>query len=304
MYSLISDFDSLAVEKNISNKKRILRLLIAIMGAVISALAFNLFYVPNDLVSSGLSSLGIIFSHFFEIEPVYFIFFGNLILIILGLFTIGGKRLYKSIIGAIVYTSMVYLTKDIANLIHFSFDNIFLYVLAAGLVGGFGDALLFKMGYSAGGSNILSIILSHYLKKPIGSVVRFLGYIIVLLGGFTFGYSKVMYAIIIIFLSTFVIDRVMIGISSSKMFLIITNKEEIKKYITNVVGCGITQFESKGEYSKDKKNIFMCVVPTDKYYALKLAILEIDSEAFIVVNDCYETYGGTKRKKIPFISSN
>ncbi len=304
MYDLISNFNSFEVEKTINNKKKIFKVFIFIIGAVISALAFNLFYVPHNLVSSGLSSLSIIFSYFFKFEPVAFIFFGNLILIIFGLFTIGFKHLYKSIIGALLYTLVVYLTKDIVAAMNFSFDNIFLYVIAAGFIGGIGEALVHKMGYTTGGLSILALILVHYFKKPIGEVIRFIGYGIVLLGGFTFGYTMIMYAVIIITINTLVIDRIMIGISSSKMFLIITDKEKrVKKYITDIIGCGITQLESRGAYSKDKKNILMCVVPTEKYYLLKLAILEIDEEAFIIVNDCYETCGGTKRKKVPFISS-
>lgn len=301
MFDLLN-FDPHEIEQTVKRRDIVLKIFVVILGAFISATAFNMFYVPNNLVSSGLSSLGIIFSYFMDINAVTFVFLGNLILIIVSVITIGFKKSYKSIIGALLYTSFLYFTKDIVSVLNFSFDSILLYVLAAGFVGGLGEALVYKMGYSTGGLSILALIITEYTRKPIGKVIRNIGIIIVLAGGFTFGYTMIMYAIIIIFISSLVIDKVVIGISDSKMFLIITNKEKrVKKYILEVMKFGVTEFESRGAYSKDKQKILMCVVPTDKYYSLRLAILEIDEDAFIIVNDCYETCGGTKRKKIPFI---
>ena len=61
-----------------------------------------------------------------------------------------------------------------------------------------------------------------------------------------------------------------------------------------------TEFDTKGAYSHKRRKMLMCVVPTEKYTLLKNAIHEIDSDAFIVVSDCYEVLGGTKRKKLSF----
>ena len=116
---------------------------------------------------------------------------------------------------------------------------------------------------------------------------------IVLAGAFTFGWTKAMYAIIVLYIFSIIVDRVILGISNSKAFYIITSEyEKIKKFILNNLGHGVTVIEVKGGYSGKKDNILMCVVPTSDYFKLKEGIKLIDKEAFIVITDSYEVIGG------------
>ena len=88
-------------------------------------------------------------------------------------------------------------------------------------------------------------------------------------------------------------DRVILGVSDSKAFYIITDKEElIKEYILKVLNHGVTIFNAQGGYKKDNQTVLMCVLPTKDYYRLKAGITEIDNEAFVVVTDAYEVFGG------------
>jgi len=88
-------------------------------------------------------------------------------------------------------------------------------------------------------------------------------------------------------------DRVILGISDSKAFYIITNKEEeIKEYILKVLNHGVTIFNAKGGYATKDQTVLMCVLPTKEYYKLKAGIKEIDNKAFVVVTDAYEVFGG------------
>ena len=228
-----------------------------------------------------------------------FVFFGNVFMIGLGLIFLGSDKIIGSIFGSLLYSLFLFLTEDIAVWLNFSFDNILLYALAAGIVNGFAEALVYKIGYSTGGTSILGLIISEKMKKPIGKVMRVISITIILVGGFTFGYTMVMYAIIIASISTFMIDKVTLGISDSKMFMVQTKKpEEVKEFIMQVIQSGVTEYTIKGGYSSFKKDMLMCVVPTEKYTYLKSAIKEIDKDAFIIVTDCYEVLGGTKRKKL------
>ena len=120
---------------------------------------------------------------------------------------------------------------------------------------------------------------------PLGKILRCIAFIIIGIGGIVFGYTSVMYGIIISFISTYIVDTMLIGISDSKMF-----------YIES----GVTELYSKGAYTNKRQKVLMCVVPTEKYSFLKSAIKEIDESAFIVVSDCYEVLGGTKKERIVF----
>ena len=88
-------------------------------------------------------------------------------------------------------------------------------------------------------------------------------------------------------------DRVILGISDSKAFYIITDEEKaVKDYILKYLNHGVTVFNAKGGYAKEKQNVLMCVLPTKDYYCLKEGIMEIDKDAFFVVTDAYEVFGG------------
>ena len=273
-----------------------------VIGCLISALSYNLFSVPNNFVGGGIGGLGIVLNHFFSyISPRFVILVFNVIFLIASIFTLGFKKSIMSIIGATTSTIFVYLTADFPELINFSFDNILLYVIAAGVVGGFGEALVYKAGFNTGGTSILALIIQHYKKMPLGSLLRILSMIIIISGGVAFGYTSVMYSLLITFISTYLVDRILIGISDSKMFFIHTDKEEeVKDFIIKIIESGVTEFDSHGAFSHKRKKILLCVFPTERYMLLKSAIKEIDPDSFIVVSDCYEVVGGTKRKKLDF----
>ncbi len=294
-------FDSEKLNDTILHKEALKKSALFVIGCLISSLSYNLFSVPNNFVGGGLGGFGIVLNHFFSINPRIVILVGNLIFLIASVITLGFKKSLLSIIGASTSTAFVYLTADFPGLINFSFDNILLYVLAAGVVGGFGEALVYKAGFNTGGTSIIALIIQHYRKKPLGTLLRNISFIIIISGGLAFGYTSVMYSLLITFISTYMVDKILIGISDSKMFFIHTDKEdEVKDFIIQIIESGVTEFDSHGAFSQKRKRILMCVVPTDKYTLLKSAITEIDPDAFIVVSDCYEVLGGTKRSRLDF----
>lgn len=277
-----------------------LKIVLFILGTFISAVSFNLFYVPNNFVTGGVTGLSIVFNYLTKIPVSSLVFFGNLIMIGIGFIFLGGKKTAISAIGSMLYTLFIIITADISSVINFSFDNTLFYALAAGLCGGFGEALVYRLGYSTGGTSIIGLIIADKTKKPVGKAMRYISFAIIALGGFIFGYTMIMYALIIVTISTFIVDKMTIGISDSKMFFVRTNKEkEVSEFIMQVIESGVTEFETKGGFSGEHQHMLMCVVSTDKYTFLTSAIKEIDKDAFIVVSDCYEVLGGTKRNKLP-----
>lgn len=301
IFSRLKKIDSVELESIVNKKDAVKKSALFVLGCLISALSYNLFFVPNNFVNGGLGGLGIVLNHYFQIDPRLVLLLGNFILIIISILILGFKESLLSIVGSITSIAFVYATKDIPDMINFSFDNILLYVLAAGVVGGFGDALVYKAGFNTGGNSIVALIVQHYKNKPLGIILRNVSLIVIFFGGIAFGYTSVMYSLIIMFISTYLVDKMLIGISESKMFFIHTNKqEEVKDFVIKIIESGVTELESHGAYSRKKNKILMCVVPTERYTLLKNAIKEVDPNAFIVVSDCYEVLGGTERRKLSF----
>ena len=112
-------------------------------------------------------------------------------------------------------------------------------------------------------------------------------------GFFAFGFTKFMYAIMVLYIMTVMTDRVILGVGKAKAFYIVTDKTTaVKKYIIDNLGHSVTIFDASGGYSKENEKVIMCVIPTREYYKLKEGINKIDNEAFFIVSDAYEVSGG------------
>ena len=232
---LFKKINSEEVKNRLIHKDAAKKSFLFVIGTLISALSYNLFFVPNNFVGGGLGGVGIILNKLFSIDASLVILVGNAILITISIFTLGFKESLTSVIGATVSTIFIYVTKDIPSMINFYFDDVLLYVLAAGVVGGFGESLVYKAGFNTGGTSIVALIIQHYRKQPLGGILRIISMFIILAGGFTFGYTSVMYSLIITYISTYLVDRMLIGISDSKTFFIHTDKEdEVKDFIFKI----------------------------------------------------------------------
>lgn len=275
------------------------RYLICLIGIMIIALSFNLFYIPNNYVTGGITGLSIIFGKLANIDLNTFIIVANFFLIILSLLTLGFKKSLINILGAVTFNLFMYVTKDISTIINIHFSSPIFNVLCAGVCTGIGSGIVYKVNFTAGGSDILIKVINEKLKKPIGRTNFVINAIVITFGTFIFGIEMLINALIIKFIETTIIDKILIGISDSKMLLVYTYKEsEVKDYLLKKIGSGVTILTAKGAYTKKNHNIIMCIVATDNYYKVKENIKEIDSEAFIIVSDCYEVLGGTKKVNI------
>lgn len=284
---------------NVLNKKnRFKRYLFLLIGCFLLAFSFNVFFSPNNLVTGGVSGVAIIIDNLFGISKSSFIAIVYILLIILSYLFLGKEKTKYSVIGSIFYPLFVYLTEDLAALIQFNVDNMFLITLFGALISGIGSGLTFKYGFSTGGSDIICQIISKYFKISIGNSNKIINFIIIISSGFFLGtgyvyeWEKVMYALIAVYISTTLIDKVLLGISNSKSFYIITDHEtSIKDFLMNELGMGVTVLEGRGGYTGDRKKVLMCVIPTKQYFLAKEGILEIDKKAIILINDVYESAG-------------
>ena len=117
--------------------------------------------------------------------------------------------------------------------------------------------------------------------------------LIIISGAFVFGFLKFMYAIIILYIISILTDKVLIGISESKAFYIITSKkEEVCDFVINELNHSITTMDAKGGFSNKKNSVLFTVIPTKEYFKFKQGIKMIDKDAFFTVIDAYEVMGG------------
>ena len=154
------------------------------------------------------------------------------------------------------------------------------------------------MQSTTGGSDIIMQIVCKYMHMPEGQASILSNIFIILFGGIVFGIPKVVYGIIILYVSSVIVDKMVIGISESKMFIINSSKiDAIEKVIINDLKLGVTRMKAEGGYTNKSQDVLLCIVPNRDYYMFKEIILELDESAFLIINDCYDIEGGTTKKR-------
>lgn len=279
--------------KEIEKKTKVKRYINFTLGCLLVAIAYNLFLASNDIVSGGIGGIAIILNELIGISNALVMLIFNIFLLILSYFLLGKDKTKATILGSLLLPLFIELTSHINIWLELDTSQLLVSSVFGGVMYGFGLGMIFKAGFTTGGTDIVNQILSKYAKMSIGKSMLLCDGTIVLLSGLVFGATHVMYAIIVLYIISFISDRVILGVSDSKAFYIITDKEDtIKEYILKVLNHGVTVFNAQGGYKKDNQTVLMCVLPTKDYYRLKAGINEIDSEAFVVVTDAYEVFGG------------
>lgn len=279
------------------------RALIMVISMFVLAVNYNTFLLPNNFVIGGTSGIATIVTHFTGLEAATFIFIFNAIFIVLALFLLGPREMGLSLIGSIVYPFFVSITSGFCTAIAagLKFDTFLLTAIISAVLFGTANGFIYKTGFSTGGIDILFQILNKYFHIPTGTISFMVNIVIIVLGGIFFGPEMAIYAIIVIFINSTLIDKIMLGISESKMFYIHTTKtQEVQKAIISL-NTGYTVLKSDGSYDDEDNDIIMCVIATKDYYLLKNIVQKLDPDAFFVITDCYQAYGGYRKTKYPFI---
>lgn len=278
--------------KDIKRKDAPQRYCLFIFGVFLSALTFNLFYAKYNVVTGGSAGLSIIFNHLYGIDESKFVLCVSLVLLALSFFLLGFKKTIKTTIGTLLYPMFMKITSYLLVYIDIESSSFLLLMVYGGILSGFSTGIIMKTGFTTGGFNILYQIMHKYFKTSIGNASLILNSFVLIFASIVFGIPKAIYAIIALFISSFITDRVLLGISKNKTFYIVTDKEkEIKEYILQKLNHGVTVLNAKGGYTNDKKKMLMCVIPTNEYFELKEIVLKIDKNAFFLITDSYETEG-------------
>lgn len=278
--------------EQIYSKTRLIRYSQFIIGLLLVSVAFNAFILPNDIVY-GVSGIGVILNKTLNISPSLVILIGGITLLILSFIVLGKEKTKNSIVGSLLYPVFVELTSWIVKYIDLGSTETVVVVLFGAVISGVGFGLIFKSGFTTGGTDILNQIVSEKAKVSIGKSMIFTDGVIIVSSLFVFGWQKFIYSIINMYIISVMTDKVILGISSSKTFYIITEREdEVKKFILDYLSHGITVLEARGGYTNSKQKVIMCTIPTKEYFKAKEGIHAIDKEAFFIVTDAYEVYGG------------
>ncbi len=291
--NVFSQAKDIRLMEYINKKSLVKRTIEFIIGCFLIALAYNIFVVPNNLVPGNVGGLAVIFNRLFNIPNSIVILILNIFLLILSYILLGKEKTKATILGSLLLPVFVSLTENINIWLQIDTSQVLLSSIFGGIIYGFGAGIVFKAGFTTGGTDIINQIICKYGKTSMGKSMLMSDGLIVLLSGVVFGINNMMYSILMLYIISLMADRVVLGVSDSKMFMIVTDKEEeVRKFILKELGQKITVFNAHGGYKKKLENVIMTVLPTKDYYQLKEGIKAIDEDAFYIITDSYEVFGG------------
>ncbi len=270
--------------------KKLKSYFIIILGLLITAAAISLFYVPNKIVSGGVSGISTILYHSFKIPTGLSFGFINLFLLICGLKFLGKEFTVKTLLGAGLLSLFVQLFSYIPPVT----DNIFLATIFGSILYGFGIGLTLICGASSGGTDILARLIQYFIPHmEIGKMLLFVDSVVIITSLLVFKtIDLVLYGIIALFLSTYAIDFLIRKLNISKLAFVITEKgNDIATYLISTSPRGVTIIDVVGGYTMEEKQMLVCALKENEIPPFQKKILAIDPDAFIIFSESQQIVG-------------
>ena len=268
------------------------------IGTMITGFGSACFITPAKVVSGGVSGLSTIGYHLTGYDAGVIIIILSIPLYILGIRVFGKKYGILSMIGNILFSLWVtffgQLTSYAGFLDYSSELNVFLSSVFGGVIYGGGIGLVMRTGANTGGTDIIAQIISKYTFLSTGTALFIVDSVVIILGGFVFGFERALISLVNVFVTSEVINFVVtsIGTSYAKTAYIFSERtEEIGKRIISELHHGGTVFVGKGIFTGSERKMLMAVAHRRQISVLSRIVHEEDPNAFMTIQDTYMALG-------------
>lgn len=266
------------------------------VGVFLMAVSLNFFLEPNAIAPGGVTGLAVVIKRGTGI-PVYITnLIINIPLFIIGIKILGkafgAKTLFATLALSFFFKMVPYevVTKDLL------LSSVF-----GGVLMGIGLGIVFKSGGTTGGTDLAGAILNKVIPRfSISTFMMSIDICVVIIAGIADKRIETsLYSIIALYSAIKIVDLILEGAGYVKAFLIITEKpEEMSKVLVEDLNRGVTLFKGKGMYTKEDKDVLLCVVNRSQFAKVKDIVTMVDQNAFVMVTEMYEVIGeGFKRVK-------
>ena len=263
-----------------------------LVGNLVLSFAVAAFIVPNGIIMGGATGIGLTISHYFSGKPIDD-YFGDQCGAVRSRCSILGKKFaLTTIISSFIYPIFLSMAQSIPGIDKVTENNAMLAALYGGVLLGIGIGLVVRVGASTGGTDILALVLHKWFHVPVAVFLYIVDFSVL---GFQMLFSdseQILYGILNLFLSTVVLNRVMLlGKSQIQLFVISDKYREIRQKVLTDIDAGVTMVDIETGYGEQKQQGVLCVIHSRKLYSVKEAIQEIDPKAFITITQINEVRG-------------
>ena len=275
------------------NAKRIsIDVLVDIIGGILLTIATYSFAVPADFPMTGVSGVALIFYQAFGLPVGALTVILNIPIIICCYKTLGKQFYIKSLRSTLITSAVMDILGPQLPLYQ---GDLILAAICTGVLLGIGYAIIFMRGSSTGGFDFIMMAIKYYRPHlSLGKIGFALDAMVILIGAVTIGngMDSVIYGLVLNYLYSTVLDRLISGTSSVKLTLIISaHPREIVDEIDKLVDRGSTLLKAIGGYTGEEKEVVMCASSSKEMYAIRKRVHEIDERAFVIVVESNEVIG-------------
>lgn len=269
------------------------RVIFITIGAAMMGVALEIFLVPNLIIDGGIAGISILVSKVTGIPLGLFLFLFNLPFLMIGLKQLGKTFAISTLYGI----ALMSITTALLHHVPAVTNEKLLAVLFGGVILGAGVGLVIRSGGSLDGTEIVAILLSEKLRISVGQIIMIINVFIFIVAGFVFGWDSAMYSIFTYYIAYKLIDIVVEGLDESRSVTIITpDYEEVAQAIMDRLGRGTTLIYANGGYTNEETRIIYCVMTRLEVAKLKSIVQEIDSKAFIAIQNVADVLGSNFQK--------
>lgn len=262
-------------------------------GLITTALGIALFKTPNHFAFGGTSGLSIILSTIFPKWNVgFFMWIVNAALVLLGFAFLGVRSMGWTIYSSFALSFYVSLCEEIWPLTAPLTHDVFLELCYAVILPAVGSAIVFNIGASTGGTDIVAMILHKYTSLEIGRALLVSDLAIVLVGAYLYGPATGLYCILGMVLKTTVVDGAIESINLRKVCTVVTtNPGPVRDFIVKELNRSATEERAEGAYSHEEKWVLMTVLTRAQAQHLRRFVRRNDPHAFITIVNSSEIVG-------------
>lgn len=259
-------------------------------GITMVAYAISCCYIPNKIVGGGVTGIGTILYHTFNISPGISNAVINILLLLLGYKILGRNFVFKTMVSVLLLSGITEMFVYLPPLT----DNALLATIFGSVLYGFGIGITLVCGSSSGGTDIVGRLLQYKMPHlPIGKLLLIVDGVIIFVSLVVFKNIELsLYGVIALFVATYSIDKLIKILNISKLAFIVTEKgDDIAQKLVSTSPRGVTIIDAVGAYTNTSRKMLICALKSNETPEFQRKILELDPDAFLIFSESQQIVG-------------
>ena len=276
-----------------TKKQLILEYLLITLGTVLVTCGIYFFKYPNHFATGGVSGISVIVGELVDfITPAQFVLAVNVLLLIVGYVVLGKEFGIRTVYCSLLMSLLLWVFELIIPMDGPFTDQPLLELCYEIFLPGVGSAILFNLGASTGGSDIVALIMKKYFKLEVSTALLMADILVVICAGVVFGIRTALFSMLGLLAKALVVDSVIESINRSKYFIIVSkNPDVISDYINHTLHRGATEWESVGTYTDQTSHMLLVAMNRSQAAQLRQFIKQVDPDAFVLISNTSDIIG-------------